>query len=488
MPQRPEDRTVWNTPSETSPAHTGSTAGKASSGNHAFDGLDLRTVFAMFPGPLMLVDEHGRFAAVNREAASLIAEPADQLIGRNASRYLVLEGGADAWAQARNAGDGLRDHPGEVHAPGAHVPIRVTAKTVDNAEATPLLVLLRSASRDEAVMRALRDVAARTAHTAAGLATMGEGTTRKAERIRSAMQGIADGTQVQARKVEETVEVIQRLARNIDQISDHAVSASGRIQAQAVTAREGTEVANKALGRLSKIVEDVRTTADAVHELAAHIEEVEKILDFIDEVARETNLVSLNAAIEAARAGESGRAFGAVADEVKRLAAHTRESLTDTTRLIQEAKDEAASVQRDTDTRVAEVTVSADHIREALTRFDSVAHDILESSDLIGSISEATVDQKRSASAIVAAIDEVAGVAEEATKSTEDAHRMADEVTTGMQALTEASHELTGIASSLRATLERHFQGAPQEQHAEDGPDATTTDAPKANKEDPYGI
>ncbi len=481
MPQQPDDR--WNTQENPARTSAGTGRGIVSGSKAPFAGLDLPSLFSSFPGPLMLVDQEGRFTAVNQEAASLIAEPADNLVGRSASRYLVLEGGGDAWAQARKGGDGLRDHPGEVHAPGAHVPIRVTAKSVDaQNDTTPLLVLLRSASRDEAVMRALRDVAARTAHTAAGLATMGEGTTRKAERIRSAMQGIADGTQVQARKVEETVEVIQRLARNIDQISDHAVSASGRIQAQAVTAREGTEVANKALGRLSKIEEDVRTTANAVHELAAHIEEVEKILDFIDEVARETNLVSLNAAIEAARAGESGRAFGAVADEVKRLAAHTRESLTDTTRLIQEAKDEAAAVQRDTDTRVAEVTVSADHIREALTRFDSVANDILESSDLIGSISEATVEQKRSASAIVAAIDEVAGVAEEATKSTEDAHRMADEVTTGMQALTEASHELTGIASSLRTTLERHFQGAQQSEDAHE----TDTDATSSAKEDPH--
>jgi methyl-accepting chemotaxis protein len=414
--------------------------------------------FEAFPAPLVLVDGSDRIEAINHEASILIGEPPHRVIGQSALRYLRLEEGEAAWRRARTTRRGLRDLSAEVRAPAAHAPVRVNMNAIDPARPDVLLVMLRSASRDEAVMRSMREVAGRAAHTAAGLANMGEATTRKAEHIRSVMQGIADGTQVQARKVEETVDVIKDLAKNIDQISNHAVSVSGHIQAQAVTAREGTQVANKAFDRLQVIVEGVENTARSVLDLAQHVEEVEKILDFVDEVARETNLVSLNAAIEAARAGESGRAFAAVADEVKRLAAHTRESLTDTAKLIEAAKAEAAAVQRDTDARVTEVTGSAEHIREALTRFESVARDILESSDLVGQISQATVDQKRSAGAIVAAIDEVAGVAEDATKGTEDAHRMADEVAESMQALTQASHELTSIAESLRSTLERYFE------------------------------
>lgn len=438
---------------------TRSGTGKAATGD-PFAQMDSRIVFDGFPNPLVILDEQSRFAAVNREASILLGVPSEHIVGKRFREIVLLDVPTkddplrSVWATERP----IKDLPATVQVGERPVSIALSAFRIDQSDGSYVMVSLKNASREQAVIRAIREVARRAARTADGLATMGEGTSRKVEDIRSSMQEIADGTQVQATKVEETVDFIKTLAMSIDSISAFAQQAANRAQGQAVTAREGTEVAEKALGRIGTIIEGVESSGRLVKELALHIEEVEKILDFVKELAQQTNMLALNAAIEAARAGQHGRAFAVVADEVKRLSEHSRDSISEVSAIISEVKNEAGEVIVVIEERTAEVTASAEFVKQALGRFENVANDILESSELIENISESTVEQKRGAGAIVSAIDEVAAVAEETSTSTERTFRLANEMAESVEALTAATHELTSIATSLHSTLDRYFQ------------------------------
>ena len=142
-----------------------------------------------------------------------------------------------------------------------------------------------------------------------------------AEQLSCAAQDLADGNTEQATQVSDLVLVIENMTESIEHSS--------------VEATDSVKLATHA-GEILMVgshkMEELKT---AIAEISKCSEQISTIINTIDDIASQTNLLSLNAAIEAARAGEAGRGFAVVAEQVKKLAEESALAAGRTNKLIE---------------------------------------------------------------------------------------------------------------------------------------------------------
>lgn len=141
-----------------------------------------------------------------------------------------------------------------------------------------------------------------------------------AEQLASSAQDLAEGATSQASAVEELAATVENVTNISIESADNAVMAATNASSAAEDAKKSRE--------------EVNQLTDAMERINATSREIENIIGAIEDIASQTNLLSLNASIEAARAGEAGRGFAVVADQIGKLAADSAQSAVTTKELI----------------------------------------------------------------------------------------------------------------------------------------------------------
>lgn len=233
------------------------------------------------------------------------------------------------------------------------------------------------------------------------------------DHLASASQALSEGAVDQAASVDE-------LAATINEISVHT-------QSNAQNAREASQKMNQVGHNAQESTKKMDDMLAAITDISDSSMKIEKIIHTIQEIADQTNLLSLNAAIEAARAGEAGKGFAVVADEVRDLAAKSAEASRNTAALIVTAMQ-----------AVQNGTRLADETAQALTE---VVHGVEEVTRSIVQISEASEIQANSITQVTEGIDQITGVVQNNSATAQES--------------AAASEELSGLAQILKELVNR---------------------------------
>ena len=221
-----------------------------------------------------------------------------------------------------------------------------------------------------------------------------------AEQVSSGAQGLSQGATEQASSIEE-------LSATMNDIS-------AKIQETAGTTREASRLSNMAGQSVMVSNEKMREMSLAMEEITEKSQEISKIIKTIDDIAFQTNILSLNAAIEAARAGAAGKGFAVVADEVGNLAQKSAKAAQNTSSLIEETIE---AVNKGV--RISEET--AESLTEVVSRAGKI-------NDLIDIASSASEEQARGVSQLSVGIDQISSVVQSNTATAEESAAASEEL------------------------------------------------------------
>jgi methyl-accepting chemotaxis protein len=147
------------------------------------------------------------------------------------------------------------------------------------------------------------------------------------DELKSASKKLSNSSNVQAASLEETAAAIEEISATINRSGENAAKMAQYAQNVTKSSNVGTELAHK--------------TASSMEEINSQVIAINDAISIIDQIAFQTNILSLNAAVEAATAGEAGRGFAVVAAEVRNLASRSAEAANEIKSIVLSATTKA---------------------------------------------------------------------------------------------------------------------------------------------------
>jgi methyl-accepting chemotaxis protein len=242
-----------------------------------------------------------------------------------------------------------------------------------------------------------------------------------ANRILVATDEMNTGTGQQDQEITNTSSAVEELTVSMKQVSNNAEASAEAARRALDAAEQGNRAVRDTLDGMQRIRSSVQATARKIKSLGDRSLEISEIINVINDITEQTNLLALNAAIEAARAGEAGRGFAVVADEVRKLAEHSRTATKDIAALIKaiQAETNEAVVVMEEGTKEVEVGAGlADQAGKALEAISSV---VRQSAELVQEISLASKQQVRGTEGVANAMQIISGITRQTSQSAKQA-------------------------------------------------------------------
>lgn len=230
-----------------------------------------------------------------------------------------------------------------------------------------------------------------------------------AEQVSNAAQALSQGATEQASSIEE-------LSASITEIN-------AKIGTNAANSTNANTLSTKTWGLMDQGRKQMQQMISAMKNISDSSAKIQKIIKTIQDIAFQTNILSLNAAVEAARAGEAGKGFAVVADEVRNLAGKSASAAKDTSELI----ENSLVAVKNGNTIAQETEKSFQGILESSEKIEK----------LIGDISSDSNKQAATVSQITQGVEQISEVVQTNSATSEECAAASEELSSQARLLKE---------------------------------------------------
>jgi methyl-accepting chemotaxis protein len=287
------------------------------------------------------------------------------------------------------------------------------------------------------------------------LANITEDTSKAINEVAITIQEVAGAIADETSSIGDTVIKVDILAKNIESVvasteqMNYIANKTDNLRGEGLIA---VDTLSEAMNKTNKATHEIN---DVINKVMASANNIHTITDAIVQISEQTNLLALNASIEAARAGEAGKGFSVVANEIRKLAEHSKKEVSEikfTISEINKYSDSSVQTMSTVFEVLADQTAAVDNMKKV---FLDIAE---EMKNLIGGVAAITNDSQQMRTMkdeIVDNIESISASTEETSAATQEVSATSEEQLAAMQEVTSHAQDLKVLAEQLEIAVQK---------------------------------
>ncbi|KHD35007.1 chemotaxis protein [Clostridium acetobutylicum] len=236
--------------------------------------------------------------------------------------------------------------------------------------------------------------------------------------VMSSMNTAADQVAIGSKQVSDSSIMLSQgssdQASAVEELTSSMEEIASQTKVNANNATEASELGNEVKSNAEKGNNQMKQMLNSMDDINAASKNISKIIKVIDDIAFQTNILSLNAAVEAARAGQYGKGFAVVAEEVRNLAAKSANAARETTEMIENS--------------IRKVETGTEFAKETAAALDEIVQGISKSAQLLDNIASSSNEQAIAIDQINKGIVQVSSVVQDNSATSEETAAASEEL------------------------------------------------------------